>query len=381
MRVLHTADWHLGRLFHHASLIEDQRHVLQQITTYVLEHEVDVLIVAGDIYDRAIPPVAAVQLLNDFIDDLRARSDVVIIMISGNHDNAERLGFGASQLKKAGVHILSDLNRAAEPVQVSKAGVNCAFYGIPYHDPAQINVLAGLQAKDSNSGHTWMVNQIKANLDRECCNILISHCLVLGSAESDSERTLAVGGTDRVDVEPMKEFDYVALGHLHSPQKCTYHHIRYSGSPLKYSFSEHEQGKSICLITLKDNRLQTVSELPLQPRRDVRVMSGLFNELCEKACEDPHREDYLLIKIEDKRAILDAMAELRESYPNVLHIEKTGILGTTELNHPNREKLRRGEFHMFRDFYQQMTGEEMSVSEETLLKETIDALNTEMRSR
>lgn len=374
MRILHTADWHLGRLFHQVSLIEDQRHVLWQIADYVQEHAVDVLLVSGDIYDRAVPPVAAVKLLSEFLEYLQRVSDAVIIMISGNHDSADRLGFGAAQLETAGLHIVSSPTQSNQPIIVERRGVSCRFFGIPYIEPVEIAALTEEPIRSHDEALAWVLKSIRQNTDSVASNIILAHCLVLGGQESESERLISVGGAANVSSKHFADFTYTALGHLHSPQSCGFDNIRYSGSPLKYSFSEHEQDKGVELLELNSDGLESRKRLPLIPQRDVRVLSGFFDDLLLADANATDCEDYLLIRLQDKRAILDAMPQLREVYPNVLQLEKPGIASQGEFGQPKRHMLKRGEFHMFRDFFHQMTNDELDLSEERALKTIIDAV-------
>jgi len=380
MRILHTADWHLGRPFHHASLESDQRHVLQQLVNYANQHAVDAVIVAGDIYDRAVPPRWAVELLDEVLHQLCIEHDIPVVMIPGNHDGAERLGFGARHLQQANLHIVSSITDSTRSVTLqgreSDSAVVANIYCIPYCEPVQVSELAQKKLSDHNQAHSWLANEIKQTMDESACNILVSHCFVAGSEESESERRLSVGGADSVDVEPLLDFTYVALGHLHSPQRRTADSVRYSGSLLKYSFSEVNQHKGITLVEIDaSNNVQT-SLLPLIPQREVRVLEGTLDELLNKPEGHENADDYLLVRLQDKGALLNAMSRLREIYPNVLQLERTGLLGNTEQQPMSREKLARGELAMFRDFFKEMTGDQLATEEETALKEALESVQS-----
>ena len=245
MRFIHTSDWHIGRQFHNVSLLDDQRHVLDQIVHYIEQESVDALVIAGDIYDRSVPPAKAVELLDEYLSLICTVMKVPVILIPGNHDGAQRLRFGAKQLSTAGLHIMGDLKCVDDPVVLSTVDGDVAFYGIPYNDPETVRNLFDASVSSYDDAHTWLVDKINAVKDNTRRNVLISHCFIDGAQESESERPLSIGGADRVSFEPCMDFDYVALGHLHSPQYKGAEHIRYSGSLLKYSFSEQQQNKGV----------------------------------------------------------------------------------------------------------------------------------------
>lgn len=375
MKIIHTADWHLGRVLHQQSLLDEQSHALDQLFEYTQIHQVDAVLVAGDIYDRAVPPKEAVTLLDNFINRL-AEIGVPIIMISGNHDSAERLGFASKQLRDSGVHIMGDLTHIQQPVVVESGAVKLNVYGIPYADPEQVRDVFDIEVKDFDSAHTYLVEQIKASYDPNAINLLMSHCFVDGAEASDSEKTLSIGGSDRVSYEPMLSFDYVALGHLHSPQRRGADHIRYSGSILKYSFSEHNQKKGVTLLEFDTNGLVKHQHLVLKPIRELRIIEGPINDLIEQGQSDPNSEDYILARMTDQMALLDPIGRLRAVYPNVLQLEKTLLTQALDKT-PNRQAMNRGSSEMVQDFFQQVTGNPMSDAQIKILHTTLQTLNKE----
>jgi len=382
MKFIHTSDWHIGRQFHNVSLLEDQKHVLKQITAYIKQEEVDAVVIAGDIYDRSIPPASAVQLLDEVLTQITEEMGVPVIIISGNHDSAERLRFGSAQLGQSGLHIMGDLSKITEPVIISTNSGNMAFYGVPYNDPEMVRNMFGQQLSTYDEAHTYLVDSIKAVASAKkptMPNILISHCFIDGAQESDSERPLSIGGSDRVSYQPCLFFDYVALGHLHAPQYKGEEHVRYSGSILKYSFSEQHQKKGVTLVELNTEGFKSATYLPLKPLRNMRILEGEFATLLEQGATDPNHEDYLLIRITDRHAILDPMAKLREVYPNVLQLEKPGMLISGE-QVMNREKLKRGELEMFKDFFVQITGQEISKDQGEAIRSTIEELHKQEKN-
>lgn len=389
MKFLHTSDWHLGRQFHNVSLLDDQKLALQQILEMIVDESPDALIVAGDIYDRSVPPAAAVTLLDETLHKICDELSVPVIMISGNHDSASRLSFGARQLGRSGLHIMGDLQNVVEPVVIKASGDEAHIYGIPYCDPElvrhsfadELAVDDAVVINDYDSAHTFLVNKIKAVMQPDVKNILISHCFAAGSVESDSERPLSIGGADQVSIEPLRDFDYVALGHLHSPQYRGAETIRYSGSLLKYSFSEQYQKKSVTKVVLPNVGEAEITLLPLLARRDVRILEGELNDLIAEAKTDKHCDDYLLIRLTDTHAILDPMGKLREVYPNVLHLERPGLMNEGQVQCA-RDTLKRGSLEMFKDFFTQVSGNGLTPAQSDALVTTVSALEkTEQESQ
>lgn len=377
MKFLHTSDWHIGRQFHNVSLLEDQQHVLNQIVDYIKEEAVDAVVIAGDIYDRSLPPASAVEVLDNVLSVICSELNVPVIMIPGNHDSAERVRFGAKQMKSSGLHILGSLKDVAEPVVIKTNDTEVAFYGIPYCEPLMVRDVFKSDVKTYDEAHTFLVNEIKQVTQqadkKEQVNVLLSHCFIDGAEESDSERPLQIGGADRVSYQPCVDFDYVALGHLHSPQYKGEKHIRYSGSIMKYSFSEQNQKKGVTLVEVNEAGLVSQKHLPLIPLRDMRILEGDLATILENGKVDPHSDDYLLVRLTDKHAILDPMGKLRSVYPNVLHLEKIGIQesSSTKLK---KESLKRGELEMFKDFYSQVAGEPMSDEQHQLVADLVSGL-------
>lgn len=374
MKFIHTSDWHIGRQLHSVSLLEDQRHVLDQLIAHIEREPVDAVIIAGDIYDRSVPPASAVQLLDDVLNKICNDLGIPVLLIPGNHDSAERLRFGSRQLGKAGLHIFGELGRITEPVLLSGMEFDLCFYGIPYNDPESVRNHFGANVSTHDEAHAFLVEQIHAVKSDRALNVLIGHCFIDGAEASDSERPLSIGGADRVNYEPFAGFDYVALGHLHSPQSKGREHIRYSGSILKYSFSEQHQKKGVTLVEMQADGLKSSVHLPLAPRRDMRTIEGELKFLLEQGKCDPNNDDYLLVRLTDRHALLDPMSRLREVYPNVLHLEKPGLFDSTD-RQVNREKLKRGELEMFRDFFEQVAGQELTPEQDAAIKDAIAAIH------
>ncbi|CAA0108310.1 Nuclease SbcCD subunit D [BD1-7 clade bacterium] len=382
MKFLHTSDWHIGRQFHNVSLLDDQATMLDRIIAQLSEHDVDALVIAGDLYDRSVPPASAVALLDKVFHTISVEMNIPILLIPGNHDSAERLRFAARQLRTAGIYIFGDLQDATNPVILKgKSGTEVAFFGLPYNDPEQVRLtFNAADIKTHNDAHTFMVDRIRTSpvfKEGSASNtVLISHCFVDGASACESERPLAIGGAERVDYQCMENFGYVALGHLHSPQYKGAEHIRYSGSPMKYSFSEVNQKKGTTLVTFDNNGLVEHKHLPLIADRDMRIIDGEIQTIIDDAADDSATDDYLLIRLQDKHAILDAMGKLRQVYPNILALEKTALMQTLAPAQLHREQLKRSEASMFADFFGQTTGHDLSDSQTEALENLINQLHT-----
>ena len=374
MKFLHTSDWHLGRQFHNVSLLEDQKVVLEQIIDYIKENPVDALVIAGDIYDRSVPPTAAIEVLNQFVTRVCGDIQLPIIIIPGNHDGAERLGFGAEQMKSSGLHIVSNFTDMLQPVVIESDIGPVSFYGMPYNDPELVRHHFKQAVSTYDQAHELLCEHIKQSFKPDSKNVLLSHCFVDGAIESDSERPLSIGGSDRVSHEHFVDFDYVALGHLHQPQKKGHEYIRYSGSLMKYSFSEQHQKKGMTLVELDADGFKSATHIDLVAPHQMRIIEGELDQIIANGKSDPQNDDYLLVRLMDKHAILNPMEKLRAVYPNVLHLEKPGMLVGVE-QQMAAAKLARSEVDMFRDFFAEAQDSELSSQQEQAITDIIKQLN------
>ncbi|TOD43440.1 exonuclease SbcCD subunit D [Vibrio parahaemolyticus] len=375
MKFIHTSDWHLGRQFHNVSLFEDQQAVLEQLIQYIENNPVDAVIVAGDVYDRSVPPTIAIELLNRVVKRICGELNTPMILISGNHDGAERLGFGSEQMKRSGLHIISNFEDMLTPVVIeTKAAGHVAFYGMPYNDPEQVRYVYKEPVSTHDEAHKLLAEKITEQFQSEHRNILISHCFVDGAIESESERPLSIGGSDRVSHEHFLNFDYVALGHLHQPQKKGEEYIRYSGSLMKYSFGEQNQKKGFTLVEIGKDGFIGAEHIELTAPHEMRIVEGELEQILEWGKTDPKNEDYLLVRLMDKHAILNPMEKLRTVYPNVLHLEKPGILIGVE-QEMAQAKLARSEIDMFKDFFAEAQDSELSNEQEQAISDIIKQLS------
>lgn len=375
MRILHTSDWHLGRQFHHVSLLDDQRHVLEQIIGIIRDHDVDVVLIAGDIYDRSVPPASAIALLDETVHRINHELNVPLIIIAGNHDGPERLAFGSRQLTRSAVYISGPLKRPLAPIVLQDAAGEVAFYPLPYADAATVRNIFEVDVHSHDAAMQVLTNDIRADNGTQRRCVVLSHCFIEGSDSSDSERPLSVGGSESVSNQYFRDFNYVALGHLHGPQSQGQPHIRYSGSILKYSFSEVSHKKSVSLIDMDASGQCHIEPIRLKPRHDMRIIEGTLNELLVAGKTDPNYDDYLLVRLLDTHAILDVMGKLREVYPNVLHLERPALSMGGDRKTLDRAQLQKGEMPLFADFYEQMTGETLNDSSKTVVSEIFDHLH------
>ena len=370
MKFIHTSDWHLGRQFASRLLIEDQEYVLDQIIAYLEQYQVQALLVSGDIYDRSVPPVSAVALLDKTLNRI-AQLNIPVIMIPGNHDSARRLGFAAQQLSASGVHIIADFEQMLKPVIINANDEQIAFYGMPFNDPELVRNYFQEPVNSYEAAHCLLAEKIKQVMNPESVNVLLVHCFLEGAVNSESERPLSIGGSDVVPHTVFDGFDYVALGHLHAPQYKGAEHIRYSGSILKYSFSEQFHNKGVTLVELDANGQANIQNLPLKPLHDVRTLEGTLADIVEMGRQDPNAHDYVLVKLADTHAVLDPVGKIREVYPNVLQLEKPGLYRAEgEVQAPG-QALKRDEYDLFCDFFEQVAGQALSEPQKQAVKAVI----------
>lgn len=278
----------------------------------------------------------------------------------------------------AGLYIQGPVRASIEPVHIDGKQGAAFFYPIPYAEPALVRHL--LNDEDIHSHQDAMaalLAKVTAHNSDGLPKIVISHCFLDGGNESDSERPLSIGGADKISPALFAPFDYAALGHLHGPQYKGAEHVRYSGSPLKYSFSEQHQNKSVTLVNILPGQAPDIRLLPIKPQRDVRIIEGYLDALLTRGASDPGRDDYLMVRLLDTHAILEPMAKLRAIYPNVLHLERTGLMQERALEGPGRERMQKSELTMFEDFFTQVQGEPLSGPQKTLMSELIASLHRE----
>ena len=357
MRFLHTADWHLGRIFYGQYLTEDQAHVLEhQFFSILKDEKIDGILLAGDVFDRAVPPIEAIELWDSIITRLAMDYKVPLFVVSGNHDGAERLEVGRSMLSESGVHIWGSPHHALRPFEFESSDGKVAICPMPFSEPRRIGDALGLNFSESKSVDTDMTDDtlfsyvddkdqeavalnlhnydqmyqawsdyLRNQVPKGMRSIAISHAFVMGGEDGGSERTLSVGGSEQVSPHVFKDFHYTALGHLHGPQRMGADYIRYSGSPLKYSFDEHMQKKSFTIIDMDTKGNVDIGTIPVEPKRDVVILEGYFEDLLNnKELQAKHKDDYVQARLLDTMPIMDGMAKLRQVYRCCMTIDLVG---------------------------------------------------------
>lgn len=349
MRILHTADWHIGKIVNEFSMLEDQEYYLNQLVDKVKELNIDVLIMAGDLYDRAIPPKEAVTLANKIITRLIKEAGIPVLAIAGNHDSNERLEYAAELLETSNLFIEGMVKKITRKVTIN--GVN--FYLLPFSDHITVRqLLEQDDIKDLEDATKAQIELMKANMNLEETNILIAHGYIVNQTkesveDSDSERPLSIGTAEFVDASLFEDFDYVALGHLHKAQKVKWEKIRYSGSPLKYSKSEVPHKKKSWVVEIEKDKLE-VEPIEIEPLRDMQVLRGTFEELMKS--ESNH---YTFFELEDKNYVMDAMNQLRRRYPFAMGLEYIGReRNASKTAKQTQETLQKKSMvELFEDFY------------------------------
>lgn len=356
MKFVHTGDLHIGKIVNGFSMIEDQKHILGQIYEICCREKTDALILAGDIYDRAIPPTDAVVVLDDFLTDM-ARAGIPVLMISGNHDSPERIGFADAILEDKGIHIAGVYRESVKKVELWDDDGTVTFVLLPFVKPAAVG------AKNNGEAVQKILSgEMEDEMGRK---VLVSHYFVTDNGkepeQSEGETTIHVGGLDNVEAALLSGFDYVALGHIHKPQKIGQKEIYYAGAPLAYSFSEAGQEKSVNLVELGKSGLSSVRRIPLMPLHGMRRIRGKMEALMQpEIVEGANAEDYIRAELTDERELIDPIGTLRSVYPNIMQIallkndKKENIDYTGKL-----EEREKSIPELFNDFYAMIRGEEL----------------------
>ncbi|QNE78599.1 exonuclease subunit SbcD [Streptomyces finlayi] len=321
MRILHTSDWHLGRSFHRVPMLDAQRTFLDHLVATVRERGADAVLVSGDIYDRAVPPLSAVELFDDALHRLAAEN-VPTIMISGNHDSARRLGVGAGLIGRAGIHLRTDPEGCGTPVVLRDARGEVAFYGLPYLEPALVKDALGAAKAGHEAVLGAAMDRVRADLATRPAgtrSVVLAHAFVAGGEPSDSERDITVGGVAAVPAAVFDGVDYVALGHLHGSQRVT-ERVRYSGSPLAYSFSEADHRKTMWLADLDAEGSVTAERVDCPVPRPLARLRGPLTTLLDDPRHERHRESWVEATLTDPARPDDPMARLVERFPHTLSL-------------------------------------------------------------
>ena len=407
MRFLHTADWHLGRIFYGQYLTADQAHVLEhQFFTILKEEKIDGILLAGDVFDRAVPPIEAIELWDSIITRLAMDYKVPLFVVSGNHDGAERLEVGRSMLSRSGIHIWGSPHHALQPFEFESSDGKVAICPMPFSEPRRIGDALGLSASESKPVDTEADDSLFSyvesdeqesesifnlhNYDQmyqawsDCLyqqvpkgmpSIAISHAFVMGGEVGGSERTLSVGGSEQVSPHVFKNFHYTALGHLHGPQRMGADHIRYSGSPLKYSFDEQGQKKSFTIIDMDTKGNVDISTIPVAAKRDVVILEGHFEDLLNnKELQIKHKDDYVQARLLDTMPIMDGMAKLRQVYHRCMTIELAGRIATPVADMGDVVFKELNERQLFNQFAETVWKEPLTEAEQSYIDSVWDRI-------
>lgn len=374
MKFMHLSDLHLGKRVNEFSMIEDQRYILQEILKAAEEEKPDGVLIAGDVYDKPVPPGEAVELFDEFLVELSLRGQQVFV-ISGNHDSPERIAFGGRLMAPSGIHMAPVYQGSVEPFAMEDAYGTVRVYLLPFIKPVHARRFFPEQEVGTyTDAMRAAIGQMK--LDPGCRNVLVTHQFVTGALRAESEE-LTVGGADNVDADVFQEFDYVALGHLHRPQNCGSEKIRYCGTPLKYSFSEAKDRKSVTVVELGRKGELAVSTRPLLPLRDMEKIRGTYEEVTARSFYEgtSRQKDYIHITLTDEEDIPNALAKLRVIYPYLMKLDYDNkrTRGQWDLTLEEGSK-RQSPMELFRDFYKSQNHQPMSAKQEELAEALIERI-------
>ena len=373
MKIMHLSDLHIGKKVNEYSMLQDQIYILKEILRIIDDEKVETVIIAGDVYDRSLPPNEALELFDEFLYQLSSRN-VNVFVISGNHDSPERISYGGRMMTENKIFLSPVYDGNVKPITLNDDYGEVNFYLLPFVRPADIR----RYFPDENiENYTDAVKVVidNMNVDFSERNILVTHQFVTGAELSESE-DIIVGGTDNVSGEVFDGFDYVALGHIHREQTVGKDNIRYCGTPLKYSFSETKNIKSVTILDFNDKGNIEYSKIPLTPLRDMREIRGTYYELTLKSnYESTNTEDYLHITLTDEEDIPDAIGKLRSIYPNIMKLDydnlRTRGSGTVDAIENIESK---SPFELFADLFKQQNNQDMSEEQEEIMRNLIDKI-------
>lgn len=376
MRLLHISDLHLGKRVNEYSMLEDQTHILEQILKIADQEQAQGVLIAGDVYDKPVPPAEAVRLLDYLLSSFADRK-IPVFFISGNHDSRDRLSFGAELFKKSGVYMASE--GFLEKVDREDEYGELSIWLMPFLKPAQVRSV--YPEKDIQT-YTDAVRAVleEADLDPATRNILVAHQFVAGAVQCESEE-VSIGGLDQVDVSVFDGFEYVALGHLHRPQSVTRETVRYCGTPLKYSFSEVHDQKSVTIVELKEKGETAIKTVPLTPLRDMKELKGTYLQLTSRPFyEKQERDSYFRITLTDKEDVMDAVGKLRMIYPNLMKLDYDNVRVRTQMQYEEMEAVeQKRPDEVVAEFYQVVNGRPLSDEQSKLVEEMMEEVWEEER--
>ena len=373
MKLVHLADLHLGKKVNEFSMIDDQEYILKEIINIIDDEKTDGVLVAGDVFDRPIPSEEAIKLWDDFLNAM-AKRNIQVFAISGNHDSAVRFAEHTSLMDSTGIHLSPEYNGKTNKYQIEKQGVKVNIYLLPFIKP--IHVRHYFPDEDINNyTDACRVAIENMQVNKEELNILIAHQFVTGATRCDSEE-ISVGGLDNVDVTVFEDFDYVALGHIHGKQTIGRDTIRYSGTPLKYSFSEKNHVKSVTVIEIDSKKDISVREVNLTPRRDMAEIRGKCSDLIQGISnENVDANDYLQVVLTDENDVPNAMSDLRRVYPNIMKLSYDNTRTREDRNlELNRDVEKKSPIDLFKEFYENQNNQSLTDEQREFMEELIEEI-------
>ncbi|MET8405173.1 exonuclease SbcCD subunit D [Streptomyces sp900116325] len=381
MRILHTSDWHLGRQLHRVPLLAEQRTFLEHLLDTVRQEHVEAVAVAGDVFDRAIPPLDAIDLFNWVLGEL-ADLQVPLVMISGNHDSPRRLGVNARLIERAGIHLRTSVEDCARPAVLHDEHGPIAFYGLPYLEPGLVHTHLGAEKSSHHAVLSAAMDRVRADLAARPDNtrsVVLAHAFVTGADTSDSERDITAGGVPSVSASVFGGVDYVALGHLHRCQQIS-EHIRYSGSPLAYSFSEASHPKAVWLIDLDADSALTARKVLCPVPRHLRQLTGTLIDLLTQPEHTEYEDSWLHITLTDADRPHMAMERLQQRFPHALKLSFSHQQATSEESYRSRVNGR-SDHQITLGFLDHVTGVPATAPEQNLLQEGLESVRTAAAAR
>ena len=373
MKLIHLSDLHLGKRVNEFSMLDDQKYILLSILRIIGEEKPDGVIIAGDVYDKAVPSAEAVSLLDDFLVRL-AGMGLEVFMISGNHDSAERIAFGGRLMEHSGIHLSPVFSGDIRPCVLKDAEGEIRIWLLPFVKPVDVR---HAYPEEEISDYTDAVRAVirHMEIDPAVRNVLVAHQFVTGAVRSESE-DVSVGGLDNVDASVFDGFDYVALGHIHGPQYIGRETVRYCGTPLKYSFSEMNHLKSVTVVSLGKKGETEIRTIPLTPRHEMREIRGTYDRLTlQKNYEGTATDDYLHVVLTDEEDVPDALARLRTIYPNIMKLDYDNRRTRSSSDMGMAEEIeKKSDIELFDEFYTLQNGQPLSGEQKAFAEEVLESL-------
>ena len=373
MKFIHLSDLHIGKRVNEVSMIEDQEYILSQILEQTDRIQPDAVLISGDVYDKSVPSAEAVTLFDNFLFALAERK-LQVLIISGNHDSAERLAFGGRLMENKGIYLSPVYDGSIAPITLNDEYGSVSFWMLPFIKPVHVKRFYPEETIESYTDACRVAVQ-NMHLDPTQRNVLLTHQFVTGSATCDSEE-ISVGGTDNVDAAVFEDFDYVALGHIHGPQNIGSERIRYCGTPLKYSFSESNHKKSITVVELGEKGTFHLETVPLIPKHDMRQIRGSYEEITARSFyQDTAVDDYLQITLTDEEDVPEAVSRLRVIYPNLMKLayDNTRTRSASVVDGA-LDVQKKSQLHLFSELYEIQNGQPMNDVQQEFMRELIESI-------